>query len=68
MGAPTREDLEQAISEATHYRDRLVSDVKSMGQKLKLPQKKIQRALDGHVEIQRFNAILEQLKTQLSAL
>ena len=43
-------------------RDR--ADVVAMGQKLKLPQKKIDSTLSEHPELQRIEGILSQLVTE----
>ena len=39
-----------------------------MGQKLRMPQKKIQAAVDDHAELQRLGEILEQLTQQRDAM
>jgi len=60
------QDLQESITELTAYRDRLREDVIGMGQKLKLPQKKIDSTLADHPELQRIEGILSQLQEQLT--
>ena len=54
MADPSRQDCLESIEVLSGYRDRLVTDVKAMGQRLKLPQKQIE-------------AVLLQLASQLEA-
>ena len=58
------QDLEESIEQLTTYRDRLRADVIAMGQKLKLPQKKIDSTLVEHPELQRIEGVLQQLMTE----
>ncbi|QNG27210.1 hypothetical protein [Synechococcus sp. HK01-R] len=60
------QELDESIEQLTAYRDRLRSDVVAMGQKLKLPQKKIEGTLSDHPELQRIEAVLNQLITERS--
>ena len=55
------QELDESIEQLTAYRDRLRTDVVAMGQKLKLPQKKIDSTLSEHPELQRIEGILTQL-------
>ena len=55
------QELDESIEQLTTYRDRLRADVVAMGQKLKLPQKKIDGTLSEHPELQRIEGILNQL-------
>ena len=55
------QELDESIEQLTAYRDRLREDVVAMGQKLKLPQKKIDSTLSEHPELQRIEGILTQL-------
>ena len=55
------QELDESIEQLTAYRDRLRADVVAMGQKLKLPQKKIDSTLSEHPELQRIEGILTQL-------
>jgi len=48
------------------YRDRLRQDVIAMGQKLKLPESKIDRTLADHPELTRLEEVLGQLQSQLA--
>ncbi|MEI6830977.1 MAG: hypothetical protein WCK64_14170 [Synechococcaceae cyanobacterium ELA445] len=65
MTDPSHQDCLESIEVLTAYRDRLVSDVKAMGQRLKLPQKQIEATLASHAELQRIEAVLIQLASQL---
>ncbi len=67
MADPSRQDCLESIEVLTGYRDRLVTDVKAMGQRLKLPQKQIEATLASHAELQRIEAVLLQLASQLEA-
>lgn len=55
------QELDESIEMLTAYRDRLRADVVAMGQKLKLPQKKIDNTLSEHPELQRIEGVLTQL-------
>ena len=55
------QELDESIEMLTAYRDRLRADVVAMGQKLKLPQKKIDSTLSEHPELQRIEGVLTQL-------
>ena len=55
------QELDESIEMLTAYRDRLRADVVAMGQKLKLPQKKIDSTLREHPELQRIEGVLTQL-------
>jgi hypothetical protein len=65
MTDPSHQDCLESIEVLTTYRDRLVSDVKAMGQRLKLPQKQVEATLASHAELQRIEAVLIQLASQL---
>jgi hypothetical protein len=43
----------------------LVADVRAMGQRLKLPMKKVDATLASHAELQRIEEVLTQLSSQL---
>ena len=58
------QELDESIEQLTAYRDRLRGDVIAMGQKLKLPQKKIEGTLSDHPELQRIEGVLNQLITE----
>ena len=55
------QELDESIEMLAAYRDRLRADVVAMGQKLKLPQKKIDSTLSEHPELQRIEGVLTQL-------
>ena len=68
MSEPSLDELQDSIEQLTAYRERLENDVKAMGQKLRMPQKKIQAAVDDHAELQRLGEILDQLNQQRDAM
>ena len=68
MSEPSLDELQDSIEQLTAYRERLENDVKAMGQKLRMPQKKIQAAVDDHAELQRLGEILDQLSQQRDAM
>ena len=65
MSDASTQELQESINELTAYRNRLREDVIGMGQKLKLPQKKIDATLADHPELQRIEGILSQLQEQV---
>ncbi len=67
MSDPTLQELLESIEVLTAYKDRLIADVSAMGQRLKLPQKKVDATLASHAELQRIEAILDQLISQRDA-
>ena len=67
MSDPNIQELLDSIEALTTYRDRLTSDVRAMGQRLKLPQKKVDDTLASHAELQRIEEILAQLVSQRDA-
>ena len=67
MSDPTTQELQEAIEELSAYRDRLEEHVIGIGKKLRLPQKKIDRNLAEHPELQRIKDILAQLVSQRDA-
>lgn len=62
--SPSREELEDAIEQLMAFRDRIVSDVTGMGQKLKMPQKQVAFTLSRHPELQKIESVLAQLQLQ----
>lgn len=68
MADPSLDELKVTAQELTAYRDRLKDDVIAMGQKLKLPQKRIEITLSEHPELQRVEAVLSQLSEQIQNL
>ena len=66
MTDASAQELKESIEELTAYRDRLKQDVIGMGQKLKLPQKKIDATLADHPELRRIEGILQQLQDQIA--
>lgn len=65
MADPSLDELKATVEELSAYRDRLKDDVVAMGQKLKLPQKRIELTLSEHPELQRLEAVLAQLDEQI---
>ena len=65
MTEPSITDLQDTLKELSAYRDRLRDDVIAMGQKLKLPQKRIDATIAEHPELQRLNVVVEQLEEQI---
>jgi len=66
--SPSREELQEAIEQLVAFRDRIVSDVTGMGQKLKMPQQQVAFTLSQHPELQRIESVLAQLQLQLAEL
>ena len=64
MAEPTLEDLQDSIDQLSAYQERLHKNVVSMGQKLRLSQRKIDAAVTEHIELQRISKTLDQLKAQ----
>jgi len=65
MTEPSITELQDTLKELSAYRDRLRDDVIAMGQKLKLPQKRIDATIAEHPELQRLNVVVEQLEEQI---
>jgi hypothetical protein len=65
MNEPSLQEHLESIEALTAYRDRLVADVRAMGQRLKLPMKKVDATLASHAELQRIEEVLTQLSSQL---
>ncbi len=66
MTKPTAQELQDSINELSAYRDRLVQEVSSVGQKLQMPKKKITSILKGNPELARIEEILSRLIAQKS--
>ncbi len=64
---PTAAELQESIDQLTEYRDRLKQDVIALGQKLRLPQKKIDASITEHAELQRIEEVLNQLMNALES-
>jgi len=64
---PTAVELQESIDQLTEYRDRLRQDVVALGQKLRLPQKKIDTSVAEHPELLRIEEVLSQLAHALEA-
>ncbi|ABM78975.1 MULTISPECIES: hypothetical protein [Prochlorococcus] len=64
MPEATREELQETIGDLNDYRKRLRNEIISIGQKLRMPQKKIDASLAEHTELQRIDLILTELVAQ----
>ena len=64
MPEATREELQETIGDLNAYRKRLRNEIISIGQKLRMPQKKIDTSLAEHTELQRIDLILTELVAQ----
>ena len=65
MTEPSITELQDTLKELSAYRDRLRDDVIAMGQKLKLPQTRIDATIAEHPELQRLDVVVEQLEEQI---
>ncbi len=65
MNEPTINDLQKSIEELRSYRDRLMGEVRTISQKLQIPEKKIVETLKNHSEINRISNIVNKLEDQL---
>jgi len=66
--SPSRDELREAIEQLMAFRDRIVSDVTGMGQKLKMTQQQVAFTLAQHPELQRIESVLAQLQLQIAEL
>ena len=64
MPEATREELQETIGDLNAYRKRLRNEIISIGQKLRMPQKKIDAPLAEHTELRRIDLILTELVAQ----
>jgi len=67
MNEPTPQERLESIEALTAYRNRLIADLTAMGQRLQLPKKKVEATLASHAELQRIEAVLVQLTSQLDS-
>lgn len=65
-GSP--EEIEAVITELEQYRERIVSDVLQMAQRIKLSKKAAMEHLGNHPEIVRIDAALADLQAKQSSL
>ena len=61
MSEATLQELLDSIKELTAYRNRLLKEITSASQKIKMPQKKIDSTLQEHLELKQVNEILSKL-------
>ena len=64
MPEATRAELQETIGDLNAYRKRLRNEIISIGQKLRMPQQKIEASLAEHTELQRIDLILTELVAQ----
>ena len=64
MQSPTEEELEESIKELSEYKNRLEKEVVTISHKLKIPQKKINKIIKSHSELNQLNIILSKLYKQ----
>ena len=64
MQSPTEEELEESIKELTEYKNRLEKEVVTISNKLKMPQKKINKIINSHSELNQIKIILSKLNKQ----
>jgi len=68
MSEPTEKELQESIEELTAYRDRLLKEIVTIAQKLRMPQKKIDSTVAEHSELKNLDVILSQLISQRDGL
>ena len=68
MTEPSLDELQESIEELGAYRQRLESDIRALGQKLRMPPTKVEAAVEDHAELQRICEILAQLERQRDAM
>lgn len=64
---PSKEELEQMILECQQYRDRVENNIKEMGKKIKLSNKKIEQNIIENEEIAKMDQVIQQLRSQLKS-
>ncbi len=64
MSEPSTKELQDSIDELSAYRDRLIKEVNSIGQKLQMPEKKITSILKENTELVRIEKLLSKLIAQ----
>ena len=64
MQSPTEEELEESIEELTEYKNRLETEVITISNKLKMPQKKINSIINSHPDLNQIKIILYKLNKQ----
>ena len=64
MQSPTEEELEESIKELTEFKNRLEKEVVTISNKLKMPQKKINKIINSHSELNQIKIILSKLNKQ----
>jgi hypothetical protein len=62
---PSKAEIEEMILELEQYRQRIINDILQMGKKIKLSKKVVDKNITAHPEIDRIDAIIEQLRSQL---
>ena len=61
MSEASLEELMESIQELTSYRDRLIKEVSSAAQKIKMPKDKVESTLNNHPDLRQVNKTLNHL-------
>ena len=61
MANVTAQEIKDSIEELLAYRDRIKKEVTQIAQKLRMPKKKIDIALEEHEELRHVNKMLAKL-------
>ncbi len=67
MPEATSKEIQASITELTAYRDRLKKEVISVSQRLKMPQKKIEKIIEENEELKKIDEALSRLNNQMKA-
>ena len=67
MPEATSKEIQASITELIAYRDRLKKEVTSVSQRLKMPQKKVEKIIEENAELKKIDAALSRLKKQMKA-
>ncbi len=65
ISEPSKQELSESIEELIAYRDRLLNEVLTVAQKLRIPQKTVDSAIENHTELKRIEIMLSELIDQL---
>jgi len=64
MQSPTEDELHESIEALSRYRIRLESEVVTISQKLKMPERKIKSIISSHQELNQIKKIISKLNKQ----
>ncbi len=67
MPEATSKEIQASITELIAYRDRLKKEVTSVSQRLKMPQKKVEKIIEENAELKKIDEALSRLKNQMKA-